>query len=77
MKNNLPWLIKRAELKPLEFGMEVYPDMPSDTEKNKRAITERVTRMCKENVRAIPFEIWDKMAEILDADYNQMFGYND
>ena len=75
MKNNLDWLITKAGLTKIEFGHELFPEMESLSHSGKTTIRQKVDRMCKQNAK-IPIQLLDPMSKILDADFNEMFGYS-
>ena len=77
MKNNLSWLREKKELSLFDLGKQIFPDMPTETEKEKHAIASKVSRICKSKTKAVPFDLFDPLAKALDSDYNEMFGFNE
>ncbi len=74
MQNNLRWLITKANISKVEFGKKLFPNMPDQSRNDKIAISSKVERLCKPDAK-IPIRLLNPMSQILDCDFNTMFGY--
>ena len=75
MKNNLSWLIIKADLTKLEFGIEAFPEMESETQNQKLQITNKVNLYCKQDLKTIRLGLMQRFSDILKCDFNTLWGY--
>ena len=79
--NNLKWLLAKAQSKnkdltTLEFGKQLFPELKSETVNEIKVIQNKVNKYLKADLKTVPIVLMQRIADILETDFNEMFGYN-